>query len=1172
MAFMDFFKPQWKHSEPAVRAAAIRSLEEDQQPLLLSLALEDQDAGNRLIAARKVKDPELLKKLRDRTTDRAIKDLAQKAWVDSRVAAAKTADSDPPSLDHGRAALEAVSDDQRALEDIAKTAAALEIRKLAFAKLMHAGAFYAIALAETDNGLALKALDKVSREGQLESLAKGAKSKAVRIAAKERLKTLTAVKGPDAATVNRAKLGLILSAVEKLALAARETPPKYDWERGKAHLDEAEAALAELLSAGAAPEAARLTLFREGVSQYRARYARWRHERDEREEKEKLAAGNLRLKEALCAEIEELWNSGADLAPFPEPNAPAQAGTLPAQPDPLSRIADGPSSGPAGAETPGNEAVTGAEAALTEIAPAESTAVDSPAPEAAVEKAAEAVNPLAARLRAIRDRFHNVGPAPEGIEGELQRRFRAALDKIERRARDRENLARRSSEEKEHGGRLAALCAQAEALAQIPAGQAADRFRDLRRDWNKALGAAGNFDGREEYRARFETAVASTQASLDQMRAANLQRMKELLPLMEALLESPDMAAAEKRCRDLNAEWRSLHPVPVGPEADHVSGGYQAFLDRFREASDWLRWSNLRAKTSICDRLEALAAQEPAEGEDRKGMVGRFKELQGEWKSLGPVPWDSSEALWDRYHQVSDKLYERCREYFAELDEEREGNLKAKEELCARIEALTALEEIDWREAMETVKEAQSAWKTLGAVPKAQSDAVWTRFRAAFNAFFERKDRQNLDNLGRKLELVTLAESLADSTEWKTSGARIKEAQEKWKTIGPVPRDQADAIWDRFHGACEKFYQARRSHIEKLEQEKPRNLATKQALIEAVESLEALAGDHERFERIKEAQAAWKETGPGGTRDVDDALWERFRKPIDLYFEGRKARMGEERLARDENAKAKEDICIEAESLIGSTEWKATIDKIKTLQERWKATGPAPRESDRELWKRFRSACDAFFDRLKENSAKRDQERGGNLKRKIDLCFLVECMLSRPLTEEETKARRDWERESLPMDIARFKVKDGPMDWNETTEKVKTIQKEWKKIGPVPREVSDSLWERFHAACDAFFEERRVALGLRPEDPQANLEKKLDLIADAESLARNPGPESSRHTANLQREWRRIGAVPRAQSDYVWRRFTDACNAAMGRSAGEGGPEGEDTTEPEQAPETAVNP
>ena len=324
MGFMDFFKPAWKHSEPGVRAAAIRSLEEDQQPLLTNLALEDQDPANRLIAARKVKDPELLKKLRDRTNDRAVKELAQKAWVEAQVSLAKSAAQDPQSLEHGREALEGVGEDQRAIEDIARHASALEIRKAAFAKLVHAGAFHSVAMSEADNGLALKALDKVAREGQLESLAKGAKSKAVRIAAKERLKSMNIVKGPDAATVNRAKLGLVLAAVDKLAAAADETPPKYDWETGKTHLDEAEAALTELMGEGAQPEPQKLTRFRDGASRFRARYSRWLREKAEREEKEKQAAENKRLKEELCAEAEALWEKG-----IPEPAGTRSPGDHP---------------------------------------------------------------------------------------------------------------------------------------------------------------------------------------------------------------------------------------------------------------------------------------------------------------------------------------------------------------------------------------------------------------------------------------------------------------------------------------------------------------------------------------------------------------------------------------------------------------------------------------------------------------------------------------------------------------------------------------------------------------------------------------------------------------------------------------------------------------------------
>jgi hypothetical protein len=1087
MGFLDFFKPQWKHSDPALRAAAIRALEEDQQELIYSLASEDADAGNRLLAARKLKSMALLGKLREKSTDRTVKEVAQKAWVERAVESAKASSDDPQAMEDVRALLSEMGEDQRAMESIAIGAASLEVRKLAFAKLVHAGAYHAVAMAESDNGLALRALDKVAREGQLESLAKSARSKAVRTAAKERLKSALAAKGPDAATVNRAKLGLVLAAVAKAAAAAEVPPAGYDWEKANTHVDEAESALEYLTAQGTGPDAALLARFRDEVSRFRARFARWRQERTEREDRERQALANQTVKETVCAELEAAWAL-----------------------EPPAAKAD---------EEGGPNAEAGAQAAA---------------------------------IKSLRDRFQATGAAPDSAESELQKRFRTALERLDKRSRERETAVRRAADDKEHGSRMAALCEQAESVAKLPPAQASERFRELRREWNKAMAAAERWPGREEYRARFEAAVGTLESSIDQLRAANLERMKAMLPDLEALLETPDMAAAEKRFKELNGEWRSLQPYPHGPEAEEALGRYQAFLDRFREASDWLRWSNLRAKTSVCERLESLAESatapkaEPAEAEDRKALVARFKDLQAEWKSLGPVPWDSSEALWDRYHQVSDKLYERCREYFAELDEERESNLKAKEELCVRIEALNAAAEIDWREAMETVKEAQSAWKSLGAVPKAQSEAIWNRFRGACNAFFERKDKQNLDNLGRKQELAALAESLADSTEWKAAGAKIKEAQEKWKAIGPVPRDQADALWERFHGACEKFFSARRAFMEKLDSEKPVNLAKKEELILTVENLDGLGGDQSRFDAIKQAQANWKDIGPAGTREVDEALWERFRKPIDAYFEGRKARAGEEKAVREENAKAKEDICLEAESLIGSTEWKATIDKIKTLQERWKATGPAPREADRELWKRFRTACDGFFDRLKENSARRDQERDGNLKRKLDLCFLAETWVSRPLNAEEAEARAAWEAKGMPIDIARFKSPGGAIEWNSATETIKALQREWKKIGPVPKDVSDAIWERFHAACDGFFEERRAALGLRPEDPQANLELKLDLIAEAEELGRNPGPGSARRVEQLQRDWKRIGAVPRAQSDYVWNRFQDAMRAAGG--------------------------
>jgi hypothetical protein len=123
-------------------------------------------------------------------------------------------------------------------------------------------------------------------------------------------------------------------------------------------------------------------------------------------------------------------------------------------------------------------------------------------------------------------------------------------------------------------------------------------------------------------------------------------------------------------------------------------------------------------------------------------------------------------------------------------------------------------------------------------------------------------------------------------------------------------------------------------------------------------------------------------------------------------------------------------------------------------------------------------------------------------------------------------------------------------DWKKGTDQVKALQQEWKRIGHVPREEADRLWARFQRACDAFFEERRRALGLPQEDPQANLDRKLALIEEAEELLRSEAGSHEREdfVGGARRDWKRIGPVPRAQSQYVWDRFNDACDALLGKA------------------------
>jgi len=1085
MGFFDLFKPQWKHSNPSVRAAAVRHLHDEQQEIFLGIALEDADAANRLAAARRLHDPVSLRRLRDRSQDRNLRDLAQRVLVEKLAREIIAAEDGAEALAKANESLDEIGDEGRFMEDIATEAKSYQVRHLALDRLIHPSSLLKVAQNESDPELSLAAFQRITRENHLESLAKQAKNREVRQLAKDKLKEIEKSKLPDEAAVNKQKLVLLFNVAEKAASAVSEPPANFPWEVVNEQVQEAEDGLQQLLSHGVIPPQQSLSQFRDRVAMFREKFQAFHREEQSKREKLEKDRQAAAVKEGLCLEIESLGRSENE------------DGSLSA---------------------------------------------------------------------ALRQKFEAAGSAGE-FEEELNRRFRQAWDNHERfrisQAREREDQDRRQQREEDAKTRLQSLAAEASSLlaivareTQAPAAKgsegamagAAEKLRDLKRDWTKFFAASLDFEGRAALGEAFEKDVEEMQAAMETLRAQNLARMRELLPEMETLAESLDFSQAERRFRELTGAWKSLQPLPQGEEADGLITAWRIAADHFREAQDWLRWSNLRSKQEVCQKLEELA-----EGEVGKAMFAGFKDLQGQWKSFGPVPWDASEALWDRYHQICDKLYEKLKEYFAELDEERESHLKAKEEICARLESLVQGGELDWRDGTEAVKEAQAAWKDIGAVPKEKAEALWQRFKAATNAFFDRKDGWLGENLHKKIELAALAESLQDSTDWKATSAAIKEAQEKWKIVGPVPRSETEAIWLRFHTACEKFFSARRAYFDKLETERPLNAARKLELCVLVETLEDLPTDQERYQRIVEAQAAWKEVGPV-PREEEEPLWERFRKPIDAYFQGRKARMEEEYQKRDENARLKEELCAQAEAVADSTDWKPTIERMKELQAQWRAIGPAPRDKDKELWTRFRSACDGFFDRLKQNAQKRDAEREMNLRRKEDICFLVEGLAGLPLGEGDEKEPgfQNGDGAENATGGSANDASPSDRDWKTATEEVKNLQRQWKQIGPVPKEKSELIWDRFHLACDTFFEGRRRALGLQEEDPQVNLENKLSLIDEAEKLSANPGEHQVQAVIQLRRNWKRIGPVPRAQSDYVWKRFNAACEQAAGSVGGEG--------------------
>jgi len=202
---------------------------------------------------------------------------------------------------------------------------------------------------------------------------------------------------------------------------------------------------------------------------------------------------------------------------------------------------------------------------------------------------------------------------------------------------------------------------------------------------------------------------------------------------------------------------------------------------------------------------------------------------------------------------------------------------------------------IPWKETSELIKALQEEWKAVGPTPKEKADDVWKRFRGACDKFFdarkaafEASDAERQAHLQQQLDLCVAVEKLADSSDWKRTGDEIKRLQGEWKNIGPVPRDKAEETWKRFRGACDKFFDARKVHFDKLDEERGVHLKAKELLCEKVEALADAPDAAEAQEIVRELQAEWKTTGPA-PKDKADEVWNRFRGACDKIYERARA-------------------------------------------------------------------------------------------------------------------------------------------------------------------------------------------------------------------------------------------------------------------------------------------
>lgn len=371
------------------------------------------------------------------------------------------------------------------------------------------------------------------------------------------------------------------------------------------------------------------------------------------------------------------------------------------------------------------------------------------------------------------------------------------------------------------------------------------------------------------------------------------------------------------------------------------------------------------------------------------------------------------EALNEQMQEVASKVKQAREEEKQRIEQEQKKNLEHKEALLTKLEAL--VEQDETLESINEVKEIQREWKTIRALPKDAIQGLWDRYHALQNRFYdnhsiniELKELDRQKNLEAKIELTKKVEALVEEKSLKRSFILLNKYHEEFKNIGPVPKESREPIWQAFKTATDDVYDAKRKVQEKLDAEKELNLEKKEILAEKAELVNQVRPEktkdwNDKAKYLDDLFEDWKKIGPVPKSNKDE-VWKKFNGVRNDFYTARKKYFEELNAGRTENLKAKEALCEKVEALKDSKDWATTSKEIIRLQGEWKKIGPVPDKVNQAIWKRFRGACDAFFNAKNEAFSGKREEETENLKKKEALIAALNELTNKKVDHKEAFA------------------------------------------------------------------------------------------------------------------------------------------------------------------------
>ncbi|MDR2953695.1 MAG: DUF349 domain-containing protein [Prevotella sp.] len=470
-------------------------------------------------------------------------------------------------------------------------------------------------------------------------------------------------------------------------------------------------------------------------------------------------------------------------------------------------------------------------------------------------------------------------------------------------------------------------------------------------------------------------------------------------------------------------------------------------------------------KEEIIEKLKNLASQEElplrTEVESLKqayyklrsasieAQKAEYVEAGNDIESFVASPDPSEDVLKTFINEIKEKRASRA----ADEERQKEENYQKK---LGIIEALKNLAESsdDFNKLYKEFKDLQQKWNEITLVPQSKTKELWKAYQQHSEKFYdlikinnEFRDYDFKKNLELKNAIIEAVERLIDDTDSVSSFHQLQNFHQQWREIGPVARELREEVWNRFKEASTAINKKYQGHFESLKEKEDDNLAQKTAICETLRNVDysALASFKDWDDKSKEVielQAQWKTIG-FVPKKVNTQIFEEFRSLCDIFFEKKSDFFRGVRDEMDSNLEKKRSLAEQAKLLKDSTDWKATADKLITIQKEWKTIGPVPRKYSDTVWKEFVTACDYFFEQKKKNESEQKTEEIDNLTAKKEI-------------------------------IEKINAIDTSLSASEAIAQVRELADEFHKIGFVPFREKDKIYKEFHKAVDAHYDRLKV--------------------------------------------------------------------------------------------------